>query len=80
MWTYTSPMEHGDIFKKLVECLVLLVVLEKANDSKWRAPYFTNTERKINWVRFLGKFRDFNKQLKLKPYLMPKVNKMFLEL
>ena len=38
--TYPLPKVHKEIFKKEVERLVMLRVLEVANDSEWGAPSF----------------------------------------
>ena len=45
-----------------------LGVLEEENDSE------------TNRVRFLSDFRNLNRQLKHKPYLMPKIFEMLLNL
>ena len=55
-------------------------VLEIANDSEWVAPYFAQPTPKTNWVHFLSDFRNINKQLKRKPYPMPKINEISSEL
>ena len=60
--------------------LVPLVVLEVAHDSEWGAPYFAQPKPKPNQVRFISEFRNLNKQLKRKPYPMPKINEMLLKL
>ena len=60
------------MFRKEVERLVSLWVLEEANDSKWGAPLFDQDKEKTNCVRFVSDFRNLNRQLKRKPYLMPK--------
>ena len=39
-----------------------------------------NPTHKSNWVRFISDFRNLNKQLKQKPYPMPKNNEMLLKL
>ena len=70
---------HKEMFKKEVERLVLLGVLEVENDSEWGAPYFAQPKNKSNRVRFLSDFRNLNKQLKRKPYPMPKINEMVLK-
>ena len=36
----SSTKVHKEMLKKEVECLVLLGVLELANDSEWGDPYF----------------------------------------
>ena len=68
------------MFKNEVERLVLLGVLEVANSSNWGAPSFSQPKPESNRVRFLIDFRNLNKQLKRKPYPMPKINEMLLKL
>ena len=68
------------MFKKEVERLFLLVALEVENDSEWGSPSFAQPQPKSNLVRFLSDFRNLNKQLKRKPYPMPKINTMLLKL
>ena len=41
---------------------------------------FAEPKHKSNRVRFLSSFRNLNKQLKQKPYSMPKINEMILKL
>ena len=59
-------------FKREVKHLFLLVALEVANDSEWGGPSFEQPKPKSNQVGFLCDFRNINKQLNRKPYLMPK--------
>ena len=68
------------MFKKEVECLALLGVLEVANDSEWGALSFAQHKPKSNQVRFISGFRNINKKLRRKPHPMPKINEMLLEL
>ena len=68
------------MFKKEVEHLVILGFPEVANDSEWGSPSFAQHKPKTNQVRFLSDFRNLNKKLKQKPYPMPKINEMLLEL
>ena len=67
------------MFKKEVGHLILLGVLELANDSEWGAPSFAQPKPKSKRERFPGDFRNL-KKLKRSPYLMPKINKMLLKL
>ena len=66
--------------QKEVERLVLLGVLEVANDSEWVSPSFAQPKPKSNWVHFLSEFRNVNKKLKQKPHPMPKTNEMLSKL
>ena len=80
MRTYPLLKAHTEIFKKEVECLVLLGVLKIANYSELGAPSFSQPKPKSNQVRFISDFRNLNKQLKCKPYPMPNINEMLLKL
>ena len=62
------------MFKKEFEILVLLGVLEVANDSEWVSPSFSQLKPESNRVHFLSDFMNTNKQLKQKPYPMPTMN------
>ena len=77
---YTVSRVHKEMFRKEVKRLVTLGVIEQANDSEWGAPYFDQPKPKTNRVRFLSDFRNLNRQLKHKPYHMPKVCEMLLNL
>ena len=68
------------MFKKEVERLVLIGVIEVANDSEWGSPSFAQPKTKSNLVRLLSDLRNLNKQLKQKPYPMHKTNEILLEL
>ena len=63
---YPVPKLHEENFKKEVERLVLLGVLEVRNDSEWEHPSFAQTKPKSNRVRCLSDFRNPHKQLKQK--------------
>ena len=65
---------HAEKFKKEVERLVILEVLEKSNGSKWGAPYFAKTKSKTDRVSFLSDFINLNKKLKINPYPMTNIN------
>ena len=49
---YPVPKVHEEIFKKEVERLGLLGVLEVANDSEWGATSFAQPKHKSNRVGF----------------------------
>ena len=61
---YPVPKLHKEMFKKDVERLVQILVLELANGSSWGAPPFAQPKPKSNRVRFLSEFININKQLK----------------
>ena len=77
---YLVPKVHEEMFKKEVEHLVLLGLLEAANDSEWGSLSFDQPKPKSNHVRFLSDSRNLNTQLKQKSYPMPKINEMLLKL
>ena len=68
------------MFRKEVKRLVKLGVLKEANESEWGAPYFAQPKPKTNRVRFLSDFWNLNRQLKRKPFPMPKIREMLLNL
>ena len=78
--TYPVPRVYEAVFRKEFERRVNLGVLEEANNSKWGAPSFYQTKAKTNCVRFLSDFLNLNRQLKCKPYPMPKIREMLLNI
>ena len=77
---YSVPRVHKDMFRKEVKRLVGIGVIKEANESKWVANYFDQPKPKTDRVRFLSDFRNLNRQLKRKPYPMPKIREMLLNL
>ena len=77
---YPVPKLHEEIFKKGVETLFLLGVLEVGNYSEQGSSSFAQPKPKSNQVRFLSDFSNLNKQLNQKPYPTPKINEMLLKL
>ena len=77
---YPVTKVHEKMFKKEVERLFLLGVLEVANDSEWGSPSVAQPKHKSNWVRFISDFSHLNKQLKWKPHPIPKINEMLFKL
>ena len=67
---YPVPKVQKEIFKKDVENLVILRVLEIANYWEWVAPSLVKTKPKWNQVHFLSEFKNLNKQLNQKQYPM----------
>ena len=55
-------------------------MIEEANESEWGAPSFAQPKPKMNSLRFLSGFWNLNRQLKRKPYPMPKICEMLLNL
>ena len=68
------------MFKKEAKRLVISEVLEEANESEWGAPSFAQKKAKMIRVRFLSDFRNLNRPLKRKPYTIPKISEMLLNL
>ena len=71
---------HEDMSRKEVEGIVNLGVFEEENDSEWGAPSFAQPKAKTNRVKFLSDFRNLNRQLRHKPYTMPKIHEIILNL
>ena len=63
---YPVSKVKTEMFKQGVEDLVILGVLDLANDSEWLAPSFVKPKPKSNQLNFLSEFRNLNKQLKQK--------------
>ena len=74
--TYPLLRVHESMFRKEVERLVILGVLEEANNSEWRAPSFAQTKTKPNRVIFLSEFRNLNRQSKRKTYQTSEIRDM----
>ena len=68
------------MFRKETDILVLLGVLEEGNESEWGAPSFVHPTPKTDRKRFLGHFWNLNRQLKRKPYPMPKIREIVVNL
>ena len=51
---------------------------EKPNECEWESPYFAQPKPKTNLGQFLSDFRNLNRQIKRKPYMMPKIIEMLL--
>jgi hypothetical protein len=62
-----------------VERLVEIGVLKKVNQSKWAAPSFI-IPKKDDTVRFINDFRELNKRIKRKPFPIPNIQDMLLNL
>ena len=66
------------MFRKEVNRLVLLGLIVEANDSEWVATSFVHSNTKTARIRLLSDFHNLNRQLKRKPYPMPKIREMLL--
>ena len=68
------------MFRNEVDRLFLLGVLKEANVSEWGSPSLSYPKLKTDCIRFLSNFRNPERQLKHKPYNMPKICEMLLNL
>ena len=76
---YPIPKVHTSTLKMEVERLCKEGVLKKVNRSEWAAPTFI-IPKKDGSVRFISDFRELNKRIKRKPYPIPKIQDMLLNL
>ena len=76
---YPIPKVHVGTLKLEVERLCKVGVLKKVNRSEWAAPTFI-IPKKDGSVRFISDFRELNKRIKRKPYPIPKIQDMLLNL
>ena len=73
------PRCHMQTLKAEVERLVQIGVLKKVNRSEWAAPTFI-IPKKDGSVRFISDFRELNKRILRKPYPIPNMQDMLLNL
>ena len=76
---FPIPRIHNATLRKEVDQLCELGVLKKVNRSEWAAPTFI-IPKKDGTVRFISDFRELNKRIKRKPYPIPKIQDMLLNL
>jgi len=76
---YNTPRCHIQTLKAKVERLVKIGVLKKVNGSEWTAPTFI-IPKKDGSVRFISDFRELNKRILRKPYPIPNIQDMLLNL
>ena len=76
---YNIPRCHVQTLKSEVERLVQIGVLKKVNRSEWAAPTFI-IPKKDGSVRFISDFRELNKRILRKPYPIPNIQDMLLNL
>jgi len=76
---YNIPRCHIQTLKAEVERLVQIGVLKKVNRSEWAAPTFI-IPKKDGSVRFISDFRELNKRILRKPYPIPNIQDMLLNL
>ena len=76
---FPVPRIHLETFKKEIERLCDIGVLKRVNRSEWAAPTFL-IPKKDGTVRFISDFRELNKRIRRKPYPIPKIQEMLLNL
>jgi transposase InsO family protein len=76
---YPIPRCHIDTLKMEVERLCQAGVLKKVNRSEWAAPTFI-IPKKDKTVRFISDFRELNKRIKRKPFPIPHIQDMLMNL
>ena len=76
---YPVPRCHAETLKMEVERLCLIGVLKKVNRSEWAAPSFI-IPKKDGTVRFINDFRELNKRIRRKPFPIPNIQDMLLNL
>ncbi len=76
---YPIPKCHMETLKMEVDRLCRLGVLRKVNRSEWAAPTFI-IPKKDGTVRFISDFRELNKRIRRKPYPIPHIQDMLLNL
>ena len=76
---FPVPRVYMEMLKSEVERLCKLGVLKRVNLSRWAAPTFL-IPKKDGTVRFISDFRELNKRIKRRPYPIPHIQDMFLNL
>ena len=76
---YPVPHLYKETFRKELERLVKLGVLEKVQESEWGSPTFIIPKKDLR-VRFVSDFRRLNQKVKRKPYPLPRISDTLQEL
>ena len=76
---YPIPESLEVTTHKECKCLCKLGVLCHINCSEWVVPMFIKSKKNIS-VHFLSDFRELNKQIKRKPFPMPKIQDLLQKL
>ena len=76
---YPVPRCHAQTLKMEVERLCQIGVLKRVNRSEWAAPSFI-IPKKDGTVRFINDFRELNKRIRRRPYPIPNIQDMLLNL
>mgnify|MGYP000411856084 FL=1 len=77
--SFPVPRCHMETLKVEVDRLCELGVLKKVNRSQWAAPTFL-IPKKDGSVRFISDFRELNKRIKRRPYPIPHIQDLLLNL
>ena len=77
--SYPIPKVHYSALRLEVERLCEIGVLKRVNRSEWAAPTFI-IPKKDGTVRFISDFRELNKRIKRRPYPIPKIQDMLMNL
>ena len=70
---YPVPHLYKETFRKELERLVKLGVLEPTQSSEWGSPTFI-IPKKDGRIRFVSDFRRLNAKIKRKPYPLPRIS------
>ncbi len=76
---FPVPRVHMETLKREVERFCEIGVLKRVNRSQWAAPTFL-IPKKDGTVRFISDFRELNKRIKRRPYPIPHIQDMLLNL
>jgi hypothetical protein len=74
---YSVPKAYEQSFRLEVDRLEKIGVLRKVNRSQWGAPTFV-IPKKDKTIHFIMDFRELNKHIKQRPYLLPKIQDLLL--
>ena len=77
--SFPVPRVHLETLKREVERLCEVGVLKRVNRSQWAAPTFL-IPKKDGTVRFISDFRELNKRIRRRPYPIPNIQDMLLNL
>ena len=76
---FPVPRVHMETLLLEVNRLVEIGVLKRVNRSEWQSPSFL-IPKKDETVRFISDFRELNLLIKRKPYPLPKIQELLLQL
>ena len=76
---FPMPKVHMETLKVEVNRLCELGVLKKVNRSQWAAPTFL-IPKKDGTVRFISDFRELNKRIKRRPFPIPHIQDLLMNL